>query len=50
MRRARFEVLLADADFDAEWRHRAVRSHAVGIGRDGYHFFGPVGASSAIAA
>ena len=29
VRRARIEVLLADADFDAEWRHRAVRSHGI---------------------
>ena len=28
-RRARIEVLLADADFDAEWLHAAVRSHGV---------------------
>jgi hypothetical protein len=28
-RRARIDVLLADADFDAEWLHRAVRSHGV---------------------
>ena len=28
-RRARIEVLLADADFDAEWLHKAVRSHGV---------------------
>src|SRR5512135_3469809 len=28
-RRARIEVLLADADFDAEWLHHAVRSHGV---------------------
>jgi hypothetical protein len=28
-RRARIEVLLADADFDAEWLHTAVRSHGV---------------------
>jgi len=28
-RRARIEVLLADADFDAEWLHNAVRSHGV---------------------
>jgi hypothetical protein len=27
--RARIEVLLADADFDAEWLHVAVRSHGV---------------------
>jgi hypothetical protein len=29
VRRARIEVLLADADFDAEWLHRAVRSHGI---------------------
>ena len=29
VRRARIEVLLADADFDAEWLHNAVRSHGV---------------------
>ena len=29
VRRARIEVLLADADFDAEWLHVAVRSHGV---------------------
>jgi hypothetical protein len=29
VRRARIEVLLADADFDAEWLHGAVRSHGV---------------------
>jgi hypothetical protein len=28
-RRARIDVLLADADFDAEWLHVAVRSHGV---------------------
>ena len=28
-RRARIEVLLADADFDAEWLHGAVRSHGI---------------------
>lgn len=28
-RRARIEVLLADADFDAEWLHVAVRSHGI---------------------
>jgi hypothetical protein len=28
-RRARIDVLLADADFDAEWLHRSVRSHGV---------------------
>src|SRR5258708_31564828 len=28
-RRARIDVLLADADFDAEWLHGAVRSHGV---------------------
>jgi hypothetical protein len=28
-RRARIDVLLADADFDAEWLHKAVRSHGV---------------------
>jgi hypothetical protein len=28
-RRARIEVLLADADYDAEWLHAAVRSHGV---------------------
>jgi hypothetical protein len=27
VRRARIEVLLADADFDAEWLHMSVRSH-----------------------
>jgi hypothetical protein len=29
VRRARIEVLLADADFDAEWLHEAVRSHGI---------------------
>ncbi len=29
VRRARIEVLLADADFDAEWLHVSVRSHGV---------------------
>jgi Transposase DDE domain/Transposase domain (DUF772) len=29
VRRARIEALLADADFDAEWLHDAVRSHGV---------------------
>jgi hypothetical protein len=29
VRRARIAVLLADADFDAEWLHRAVRSHGI---------------------
>jgi hypothetical protein len=29
IRRARIEVLLADADFDAEWLHTAVRAHGV---------------------
>jgi hypothetical protein len=29
VRRARIEVLLADADFDAEWLHVAVRSHGI---------------------
>jgi transposase len=29
VRRAGIEVLRADADFDAEWLHTAVRSHAV---------------------
>jgi hypothetical protein len=29
VRRARIDVLLADADFDAEWLHAAVRSHGV---------------------
>jgi hypothetical protein len=29
VRRARIEVLLADADYDAEWLHAAVRSHGV---------------------
>ena len=28
-RRARIEVLLADADYDAEWLHAAVRSHGI---------------------
>jgi hypothetical protein len=28
-RRARIDVLLADADFDAEWLHAAVRSHGI---------------------
>ena len=28
-RRARIEVLLADADYDAEWLHVAVRSHGI---------------------
>ena len=29
VRRARIETLLADADFDAEWVHRGVRSHGI---------------------
>ncbi len=29
VRRARIETLLADADFDAEWVHRSVRSHGI---------------------
>jgi hypothetical protein len=29
VRRARIDTLLADADFDAEWLHKAVRSHGV---------------------
>ncbi len=29
VRRARFITLLADADFDAEWVHRSVRSHGI---------------------
>ena len=29
IRRAQIETLLADADFDAEWVHRSVRSHGI---------------------
>jgi hypothetical protein len=29
VRRARIDTLLADADFDAEWVHQAVRSHGI---------------------